>query len=325
MSLQRRRAFLVGLCALLVTRSYARTRVYRLALLSGGIRDQGTQFVGALLERLAELGYREHQNLSLELRYADGQWERLPDLAAQLVALRPDVIVAVTSPSARAVFNATRTIPIVFTAVSNPVGLGIVKSLARPGTNATGVSGQNSELHGKRLQTLKELLPNARQVVVLYDPMNTAETVIVNSLVAPAMRLGLTLRPMPTSSTEDFDRARGVLEANPPDALYVIEGTFSFSHRDRIVTMANKLRVPGVYGLAEMVAAGGLVSYNMSLLDQLRAAAPYIDKIFRGARPGDLPVEQPTKFYLVINLKTANALGLTIPPAILLRADQVIE
>ena len=320
-----RRAFILAACALLATRTYPQTRTYRLATLSGGSDSSAPHLVKALFARLGELGYWEGKNLSVERRYAEGRLERLPELAAQLVALRPDVIFAITSPPALAASGATRTIPIVFTAVSNPVGLGIVKSLARPGTNATGVSSQNSELQGKRLQLLKEVLPGARQVAVLYNPLNTAETAIVASLAAPAKAFGLALRVIETKSGEDYGPAFDALDADRPDALYVIEGAFSFQHRVRIVELANRKRIPGVYGVAEMVDAGGLLSYNMSLLNQYRAAAPYIDKILRGARPADLPVAQPMVFEMIVNLKTAKLLGLTLPPSILLRADRVIE
>lgn len=279
----------------------------------------------AVFGRLAELGYHEGRNLVVERRFAEGLVDRLPALAAELVALQPDVILAVTSPPSLAAARATSAIPIVFAAVSDPVGIGLVRSLAQTGNNVTGVSSQNSEIQSKRLQLVREVFPSASRVAVLYNPLNAAEPPIVATLQEAARTLGFALRLVEMKSEQDFPVAFKMLEVERPDVLYVIESQFTFFHRGRIIESANRMHLPGMYGLSQFADAGGLMSYSFSLLAVNRAAANYIDKILRGAKPADLPVEQPTSFELVLNLRTAAAQSISFPPTVLLRADRVIK
>lgn len=275
-------------------------------------------------ERLEELGYREGTNLVIERRYAEARLERLPELAAEIVALKPDVIFVGAGPAAVAVAKATSTIPIVFVTVSDPVGIGIVKSLRRPGTNVTGISTLSADLHGKRLQLLKEVVPTASKVAVLHSPGETSQATLA-ILNEASKTLGVVLRPIEAKSEQDLATVFKTLAGERPDVLYVLEGSLSYLHRARIAELANSARLPTVYGLVEFVEAGGLMSYSFSLTEHLRAAATCIDKILKGANPADLPVERATRFELVLNMKTAKAQGVKFPPPILLRADRVIE
>lgn len=326
MNRSRRRQLLLAAAMLAIPGGVlAQERTYRMAYLGGGSAASAAPLLNALFRRLKELGYREGRNLVVDRRFADGNLDRLPALAAELVALKPDVIFAGTTPPTLAALKATRTIPIVFAAVGDPVGTGIVKSLARPGTNATGVSVQNAALQSKRLQMLKEILPAISRVAVLYNPLNAAELQFVTLLKNDAAQLGLILRAVEVASEAAFSQAFTSLDTERPDALYVIEGAFSFMHRARIVEFANSRRLPAVFGLSEFVDAGGLMSYSTSLIEQFRVAATYVARILKGARPAELPVEQASVFELVVNLKTARALGITVPQSILLRSDRVIE
>jgi putative ABC transport system substrate-binding protein len=298
-----------------------------LAILSGsGSSDPGgVPLWNAVFGRLAELGFHEGRNLVVERRFAEGLVERLPALAAEIVALQPDVILAITTPPSLAAARATSTIPIVFAAVSDPVGVGLVRSLARTGNNVTGASSQNSEIQSKRLQLVREIFPSASQVAVLYNPLNVAEPPIVATLQEAARTFGFVLRLVGAKSEQDLRAAFETLEAKRPDVLYVIESQFTFLHRGRIIESTNRMHLPGVYGLSQFADAGGLMSYSFSLLDVYRAAANYVDKILRGAKPADLPVGQPTTFELVLNLRTATAQGVVFPPNVLLRADRVVK
>lgn len=308
-------------------RADAQERTYRLAILSGGGSSDpaGVPIWNAVFGRLAELGYREGRNLVVERRFAEGRLERLPALAAELVALKPDVIFASTTPPSLAAAKATSTIPIVFSAVSDPVGMGLVQSLARSGNNVTGASSQNAEIQSKRLQLLREVFPSASRVAVLYNPLNAAELPIVATLQEAAKTFGIALRLLGATSGQELPGVFETLQAERPDALYVIESQFTFLHRGRIIESAERIRMPGVYGLTQFADAGGLMSYSFNLLAVNRAAANYVDRILRGARPTDLPVEQPTSFELVLNLRAAKALGVSFPPGLLLRADRVIR
>ena len=322
-----RREFVAAVTALLVAAPLARAqpRMFRMAYLAGSSAAMAQHLQQALLGRLAELGYREGLNLVVERRFADGRFERLSVLAAELVALKPDVFLTSTTPPTLAAQKATRTIPIVFVAVADPVGLKIVNSLPRPGTNATGVGSQGPEYQGKRLQWLKEVLPDATRVAVLHNPLNAGEMSILAALNDASSNLGLSLRVIEAKSEQDLPPAFKTLESERPDALCVIESAFSFLHRARIVEFANRIQLPSLYGLSEFVEAGGLMSYSISMIEQYRAAATYVSRILKGAKPADLPVEQPATFELVINLKTAKTLGLKFPQSLLLRADRVIE
>ena len=279
----------------------------------------------AFPQRLGELGWVVGQNLTLEPRYAEGNVTRLPDLAAELVQLKVSVILAFGTPASIAAKNATATIPIVILA-GDPVGTGLVASLARPGGNLTGVTIEAGlELAAKRLELLKEVAPRTSRVGILWNPANIAEARVREANLELGRALGLTLIPLEVRSPGDFEVAFASARRERVDALSVTENPLNMEQRDLIVSFAAKNRLPAMFGERASVRAGGLMSYGTSFADLLRHAADYVDKILKGAKPADLPVEQPTKFELVINLKTAKALGLTIPQSVLIRADQVLE
>jgi len=282
----------------------------------------------AFLQGLRDLGYVEGRNVVIEYRSAEGKLERLPALAAELVALKADVIVAGSAPAALAAKQATRTLPIVFAAVADPVTSGLVTSLARPGGNVTGLSILAPELVGKCLEQLTQAVPGISRVAVLWHPgafgERTEKDMLKEAEVA-ARTLGVRLQFVETRGPADIDRAFSDMTRERAGALTVLSSTMFLGERSRLVDLAAKNRLPAVYAWREAVDAGGLMSYGANLADLFRRAATYVDRILKGAKPGDLPVEQPTKFELVINLKTAKALGLTIPPSLLQRADQVIH
>ncbi len=282
----------------------------------------------AFRQGLRHFDYVEGRNLVIEYRDAEGKFERLPALAAELVALKVDVIVASGTLAALAAKHATRSIPIVFPTVGDPVTDGLVTSLARPGGNVTGLSNLSPELVGKCLELLKQAIPGVSRVAVLWQPGGFTERTrkdVRNGAEVAGRALGMRLQFVEARGPEDFDRAFSDITRARASALIVVLTAMFFQERRRLVDQAVKIRLPAVYESRESVDAGGLMSYGPNLADSFRRAATYVDKILKGAKPGDLPVEQPTKFELVINLKTAKALGLTIPPALLLRADQVIE
>lgn len=279
----------------------------------------------ALRGGLRELGYTEGQNLTLEVRYAEGKLDRLPALAGELVQLKVDVMTTVSTPAALAAKQATGTTPIVFTNVGDPVGAGVVASLARPGGNLTGLSLLATELSGKRLELLRQATPKVDHVAMLWNSTNPGMILRAREAEAAAKSLSVTLISLGVYDLDTFDSAFARITRDRPDALLTLVDPFTRLHRKRIVEFAAQQRLPAIYEAREFADAGGLMAYGPSLADQQRRAAVYIDKILRGAKPGDLPVEQPTKFELVINLKTAKALGHTIPQSILLRADEVIQ
>ena len=323
-----RRTFLAGTGAVLLAAPLAAEaqpagKVWRIGILAPGIPQDPSR--SPLLQPLRDLGYVENQNLVVERRYAEGKIDRLPDLAAELVQLKVDVIFTVSTPGVQAAQKATRTIPIVFFGVSDPVGSGVVLSLARPGANVTGVSTQSLDLPGKGLQLLKEIMPRARRVAVLWNPSNSASAEALAEAERLAPSLNVKIMPVGISSPADAETALEVITRDRPDALQVQATAPMFELRRRIMEFAASNRVPTVSFQREMAEAGGLMSYGPSQVDMYRRVAAYIDKILKGTNPADLPVEQPTKFELVINLKTAKALGLTIPPSVLGRADEVIR
>ena len=277
---------------------------------------------------LRELGYIEGQNIAIEYRYAEGKLDRLPELAAELVRLKVDIIVVAggTGPI-RAAKNATKTIPIVMVgAGADPVEAGLVESLARPGGNVTGLTNLTRELGGKRLELLKEAVPKLARVAVLYDPATPGSVREVKEVLPVAARaLGLTLQPWEVRAADDFERVFAALNKQRPDGLYVLGGALMNANQKRTVGFALKSRLPSMYVSRELVDAGGLMSYGADIADSYRRVAYYVDRILKGAKPADLPVEQPTKFELVINLKTAKQIGLTIPPEVLARANKLIK
>ena len=279
----------------------------------------------AFRQGLRELGYVEGQNIVLEPRWAEGQHARYPTLAADLVRLKAGVIVAVGGVATQAAQQATRTIPIVMSVVIDPVGSGLVASLARPGGNVTGLSLMAPDLVGKQLEVLKEVVPKVSRVALLWNPDNPGSAPQLREAEIAARALGVRLQTLKARTPQEIDGAFAAMTREQPDALVVLlDGIFT-NQVKQIAERAAKRRLPSTYGVHEYAEAGGLVVYSPSLLDLERRATTFVDKILKGAKPGDLPVEQPSKFELIINIRTAQAFGLTIPPALLLRADRVIE
>ena len=275
------------------------------------------------VQGLRALGYLEGQNLVLEHRSAEGKFERFPEIIRELVSIKVDIIVTVTNPMTRAAQDVTRTVPIVVAYSVSPVEYGLVQSLSRPGGNVTGLTmNVGSEIPGKQLQLLKQLLPRISRVAFLHSKEQVAEG--VQSGEAAGRELGIKLLPAEHTPT-DYTDAFALIAREHPDALVVSESAANVANRRLIVEFAAQRRLPAMYATREFVNAGGLISYGVEIADLFRRAAGYVDKILKGAAPGDLPVEQPTKFQLVVNLKTAKALGLTVPPSVLALADEVIE
>jgi putative tryptophan/tyrosine transport system substrate-binding protein len=279
----------------------------------------------AFRQGLSEAGYVEGQNLAIEYRWAEGHFDRLPALAADLVSRNVDVIAAISGISARAAKNATATIPIVFMGVGDPVGEGLVASLARPGGNLTGFSNLFIELHPKRLELLSELAPNARVIALLVNPNNPNAERIIRDVQEAACAKGVRLPILKAGTEAEIDAAFASLVELQAGALFVSGDAFFANRREQLVRLASGHAVPAIYMWNDFVAAGGLISYGIDNIDIWRQAGIYAGRILKGAKPADLPVQQPTKFELVVNLKTAKALGLTVPPSILARADEVIE
>jgi ABC-type uncharacterized transport system substrate-binding protein len=302
-------------------------KVPRIGYLSSS--DPATESTRSEPFRLAlrELGYIEGQNISIEYRYTEGKRDRNPELAAELVRLKVDIIVVAGYGLIQAAKNSTKTIPIVMAGRGiDPVEAGLVKSLARPGGNVTGLTTLSGELGGKRLELLKEAVPKVARVAVLYDPAAPGTVREVKEVLPVAARaLGLTVRSWEVRGTDDFGRVFAALNKQRPDGLYVPIGPLMNANRKQIADLALKSRLPSVYTTREGVDAGGLMSYDADIADSYRRVATYVDKILKGAKPADLPVEQPMKFELVINLKTAKQIGVTIPPNVLARAGKVIK
>ena len=303
-------------------RSITRPRV---AFLGAESRSTNQHFFDAFRQGMMEHGYVDGQNVILEQRWAEGRSERFPELVSELIGLKVDVIVAVSLPAAFAAKNGTSTLPIVFIA-SDPLGSGLVASLARPGGNLTGLSlFLGDEFSSKWLELLREAVPTASRVGVLSNPVNPASRHYVTVLRDAAQKLGVMLQLHAVSDPGELDRAFATLAAERADAVVVVIDPLTVRYRERIVGLALKNRLPAMYGFREFVDAGGLMAYGVNVPDLCRRAAVYVDKILRGANPSDLPVEQPTKFELIINAKTAKALGLTFPPTLLVSANEVIE
>jgi len=281
--------------------------------------------IEAFRKGLRELGYVEGRDIRIEPKYSGGRDERLRELATELVALKVDVIVTWGTPAARVAKGATRTIPIVMAAAIDPVGTGLVASLARPGGNLTGVTSGGAELSGKTFELLRELAPGVKRIAVLWNPANPIQPVMFRETQVAAETMRMQVQSIGVSDPNELDAALATMTGERPGALLVLQDPMLLTHRRRIVDLVAKIRLPAMYERKVWVEDGGLISYGISLPDNFRRAATYVAKILKGARPADLPVEHPTKFELVINLKTAKALGLTIPPSILARADQVIE
>jgi ABC-type uncharacterized transport system substrate-binding protein len=300
--------------------------MHRIGTLSAlGTTPGRNPFVEAFLEGMRALGYVEGQHFVLEYRGAEGQFEGFPDLAAELVRLKVEVIVAQGTPAALAAKHATTTIPIVMVGVGDPVGSGLVASLARPGGNITGLSLQAAELVGKQLEFLKDMLPTVSHVAILWNPANPANTLMVREADRAAQALGVQLHRMEVRGPDAFDSAFAAMTSAHAGALLVMGDAMFFQHRSRLAELAAMSRLPTMHNIRPFAEAGGLMAYGPSPGVSRRRAAVYVDKLLKGAKPADLPVEQPTKFHLVLNLKTAQALGITMPPSLLFLADEVIR
>jgi putative ABC transport system substrate-binding protein len=299
-------------------------KIARVGYLESGVAV-GTPFLEAFRQGLRDHGWVEGANLALEIRAAQGRYEKLAGLAADLVRVGVDVIFASSTPAAVAAKKATSTIPIVIGRVADPVASGLVATLARPGGNVTGWTHQGLEMREKYLDVLKDAVPAAVRVGVLWNPGNPIHARSLKSMKAAAQALKVELLPVPAQDSSGLESAFNTLTAARIQALVVFQDGMFLSQGDRIIGLAAKIRVPTVYGATEMVKSGGLMGYGVDLPDMYRHGASYVDRILNGAAPADLPVEQPTKFELVINLKTAKELGLTLPQSVLVRADEVIQ
>jgi putative ABC transport system substrate-binding protein len=326
-----RRTFIGGvasalLAAPLAAHAQQAGKVLRIGYLGTSTPALERHLIEAFRRELRDLGYIEGQNIVIVYRWAEGQDDRLPGLAADLVNHKPDVIVTSGTPGTLAAKQATTTIPIVMTSSSDPVQVGLVASLARPGGNITGLSIVAPELEGKRLQIIQQLIPRLSRLGVLWNPGNPATKQVFEETQVIAERLRVTLEPVvEVRQIDEFESAFARIAQARPQALDVLVDRLLLAHRTRIVEFVAEQRLPAMYPYREYVDAGGLLSYAPSNIALFRGAATYVDKLLKGAKPADLPVEQPTKFDLVINLKTAKALGLTIPQPLLLRADEVIQ
>jgi putative tryptophan/tyrosine transport system substrate-binding protein len=329
----RKNVIRLALCAMLLAlcvsaEAQQSKKVLRIGYLSA--QDPAGESTRSETIRLAlrELGYIEGQNIAIEYRYGEGKRDRLPELAAELVRLKVDIIVVAGGTAhVQAARNATKTIPIVMTGAGlGPVEAGLVESLARPGGNVTGITNINPELGGKRLELLKEAVPKLARVAYVYEPDNQASVLDVKEFLPAAARaLRLTLQPWEVRAADGFEKVFAALNKKRPDGLYMLGGPLMNANQKRIVGLALKSRLPSMYVRRDFVDAGGLMSYGADNADSYRRVVYFIDRILKGAKPADLPVEQPTKFELVINLKTAKQIGLTIPQSLLYRADKVIK
>jgi ABC-type uncharacterized transport system substrate-binding protein len=300
------------------------TRLPTIGFFSAGSAAPLSSWVAALVQRLRELGWIEGRTVAIEYRWAEGRNERLAEIAAEFVRLKVDIIVTHSAAPVIAAKQATAVIPIVFAVAADPLGTGLVASLARPGGNVTGLSSRTGDLAGKRLELLRELIPSLRRLAIMANVDAPGAVLEVADVQASARALGLEVVRSEIRRAEDIAPALEALKGHA-DALFVPPEPLVFANRIRINILAASARLPTMYGSRDYVEAGGLMSYGPNFPDQFRRAGDYVDKILRGTKPGDIPVEQPSKFDLVINVTTAKALGLTIPESFLLRADEVIE
>src|SRR5512134_2749855 len=300
-------------------------RVPRVGYLFSFPRGEGEHLWKACRDGLRELGYVEGKNVIVEPRFADGDYKRLPGLVQELLALKVDVLVTAATPPSRAAMAATKTTPIVFAAVGEPIAVGLVKSMARPGGNITGLSLLTNELSGRRLKLLVDCIGKAQTVAAIRNPANRVHQTFFEQSRAAAETLGLRLAPLDAGGPEEIDRAFDAAHAMKADAALVFDDPVLWSHRKRFVELAQKFRLPVMYGYREFVDEGGLISLGPDRIDHYRRTAIYVDRILKGAKPAELPVEQPVKFQLVINAKSAQTLGIALPQSMLLAADEVIK
>jgi len=302
-------------------------KTWRVGFLSARRRPASldTDYYGAFPRGMRDLGYVEGKNLAIEWRFAEGEYERLPGMAAELVQLKVDVIMALGPPAIVAAQKATTTIPIVVVTSVDPVGAGFVKSLARPGGNITGLSNLAGDISSKHLEMLLAVMPKVSRVAVLVNPANPAHAAMLKNLQAAAQKIGIKVLPVQAQTPQEIEGAFSMMSREAVGAVIVALDPFLIQQERQIAELAVKHRLPSIFANREYAEAGGLMSYGQNQLDIYRRAATYVDKILKGAKAADLPIEQPTKLELVINLKTAKALGLTIPQSLLLRADEVIQ
>jgi putative tryptophan/tyrosine transport system substrate-binding protein len=310
----------------LVAWAQATGRVRRIGMLGSGTLPAAGTLIETVRQGLRELGWTEGQDFAIDYRFADGRFDRLPELAAELVRLQPDLIISVPTPATVAAAKATKSIPIVMIGVADPVALGLVASLARPGGNVTGLSsGVGPQIIGKQLQLLKETLPKVSRVAVLSNPANAGHASYVANARTSAESLGLQLQLLQARGANEFDRAFAAMGKGRAEAVLVLGDPMFSDHYPRLADLAAQHRLPSMHFLRGAVPAGALMSYGPDLPGQSHRIAVFVDKILKGSKPGELAVEQPTRFPLAVNLRTARELGITIPQTVLLRADEVIE
>ena len=315
----------VALATLLAAPAQPAAKVYRIGFIGNSTAALESNLVGPFRQGLRELGYVEGRDLVIEYRWAEGDYKRLPALVAELIASNVDILVTAGTPSALAVKRATKTIPLVMVAVGDPVGTGLVASLARPGGNLTGLVSIAPDLEGKRLELLREVVPKLSSVSVLTNPANPFHALSEKQVRAAAEVLRLKVQVVNVREAAELDQAFEAIAREEPGGLLMLADRVFLHNRTRIADFATRQRIPGVYAYSELVGAGGLMSFGPSYPGMHKRAAYFVDRILKGAKPADLPMEQPEKFELIINLKSARVLGLTIPQSLLLRADQVIE
>ncbi len=303
----------------------AQAKIPRIGFMGNSTAALEANVVGSFCDGLRELGYQEGRNIVIEYRWADGNYARFPALVAELIAAKVDVIVTAGTPAVLAVKKATTTVPVVMVAVGDPVGTGLVPSLARPGGNLTGLSSIAPDLEGKRLDLLREIVPTLSRVAVFFNSLNTFHVVSVRQANAAAQTMGIKLQWHNIRKSEDLDGAFAAIRKERPDALLILADRVFLHNRQRMMDFTEEQRLPNVNPYKELVEAGGLMSYGPSYEDIHKRAAIYVDKIIKGAKPADLPIEQPSKFTFIINLKVAKALGLTVPSSLVTLADEVIE
>ena len=324
-----RRAFVAGICAGLaapqVVQAQQAAKVFRIGFLGNSTPVLEAHLVGPFRDGLRELGYIEGQNLLIEYRWAEGKYDRLPALIGELLGLKVAVIVTAGTPATLAVKKATTSVPLVMIAVGDPVGTGIVPSLSHPGGNITGLTSISTEMDAKRLELLREVVPGLSYFAVLWNAASPIQVLAEKQVQAAAQVLRMKVLSLGVKTEEEIKNALGLMTRRRRDALLALADRLLLHHRALIMDFAVRHRLPGVHAYRELVEVGGLMSFGPSYAAMHRRAAYFVDRILKGTKPGDLPVERPPTFELVINMKTAKALGLTIPPSLLLRADQVIE
>jgi ABC-type uncharacterized transport system substrate-binding protein len=309
----------------LAARAQQPDKIQRVGFLGNSTAALEANLVGPFRDGLRDLGYQEGQNIVIEYRWAEGKYERFPALIAELLAAKVDVIVTAGTPASLAVKKATSSVPLVMIAVGEPVATGLVASLARPGGNITGVTSISPEIEGKRLELLREVVPGVSHIAVLWNAGSPVQVIQERETRVAAQALGMKMLSLGVRTLEEIEDALATILRERPEALFVLADRLFLHHRKRIMDFAVKHRLPGVHAYRELVEVGGLMSYGPSYADMHRRAATYVDRILKGEKPADLPVERPVKFVLVLNLKAAKALGLEIPPTFILRAEEVIE